>query len=107
MYSFTLIHYTEGWHAGSRVTLSAIPPLGTLVKADSSGNPEGFDDIYYVDNVLFADGGENYLFVRPYEGYGLRAPMTESDRIQESIRELTSAVDNLGDNVMEQLQENR
>lgn len=94
---FTLIHYTEGWSTGGCVELSALPPLGTLVKANDE---ESFDDIYYVDNVLFADGGENYLLVRPFEGYGQMAPLTEADRTNEAIKELTEAVDNLGDNLL-------
>lgn len=102
MYTFTLIHYTEGWEVGAQVALSAIPLLGTLVKADDEAL-ESYNDIYYVDNVLFADGGENYLFVRPFEGYGQRAPLTENDRLQESIKELTNAVDNLSDNIMREL----
>jgi hypothetical protein len=61
---------------------------------------ESYDDIYYVDNIMFTDGGENYLFVRPFEGYGKRAPLTENDRIVEALKELTQAVDNLSDNVM-------
>ncbi|MBR4851920.1 MAG: hypothetical protein IKU97_07710 [Tidjanibacter sp.] len=91
---FTLIHYTEGWDTGACVELSAFPPLGTLVKAS---NEESFEDIYYVDNILLADGGENYLFVRPYEGYGRMAPLTELDRtteaVAEGLKEVTKAVD--------------
>ena len=99
MHSFTLIHYTQGWHTGSRITLSEIPPLGTLVKAYDA-DIDNYNDIYYVDNIMFTDGGENYLFVRPFEGYGKRAPLTENDRIVEALKELTQAVDNLSDNVM-------
>ena len=91
---FTLRHYTEGWHTGACVELSTLPPLGTLVKA---GGEESFEDIYYVDNILLADGGENYLMVRPFEGYGQRAPLTELDRtteaITEGLKEVTKAVD--------------
>lgn len=83
--------------------LSTLPPLGTLVKSGYDGS-EAFDDIYYVDNILLADGGENYLLVRPFEGYGERAPLTEADRateaVTEAVKELTEAVDNLGDNVI-------
>lgn len=100
MHSFTLIHYTQGWGLGESISLSAIPPLGTLVKSNDE-SVESYDDIYYVDNIMFTDGGENYLFVRPYVGYGRMAPLTESDRLQESVKELTSAVDNLSDNIME------
>ena len=99
MHSFTLIHYTQGWHTSSRITLSEIPPLGTLVKAYDA-DIDNYNDIYYVDNIMFTDGGENYLFVRPFEGYGKRAPLTENDRIVEALKELTQAVDNLSDNVM-------
>jgi hypothetical protein len=76
-----------------------VPPLGTLVKSNDE-SVESYDDIYYVDNIMFTDGGENYLFVRPFEGYGKRAPLTENDRIVEALKELTQAVDNLSDNVM-------
>ena len=99
MHSFTLIHYTEGWRIGESISLSVVPPLGTLVKSNDE-SVESYDDIYYVDNIMFADGGENYLFVRPFEGYGKRAPLTENDRIVEALKELTQAVDNLSDNVM-------
>lgn len=95
---FTFIHYTEGWHTGPTVELSTIPPLGTLVKAGDD-SVESFFDIYYVDNVLLADGCTNYLFVRPFEGYGVRAPLTEADRITEAIKDLTEAVDNFDDNM--------
>lgn len=83
---FTLIHYTEGWHTGATVNLSTLPPLGSLVKANDNSS-EDFEDIFYVDNIMLADGGENYLFVRPYVGYGIMAPLTEADRISESIKE--------------------
>ena len=99
MYRFTLIHYTEGWRLGESISLSAIPPLGTLVKSNDE-SVESYDDIYYVDNMLFADGGENYLFVRPWEGYGEMAPMTEIDRLSEKLKEISEAIDNLNDNVM-------
>ena len=101
---FTLIHYTEGWRIGATVTLSGTPAAGTLVKA-SLDSPEDYTDIYYIDNVLWGDGGENYLFVRPFEGYGEMAPMTEIDRLKEGIKEVTEAVDNLNDNIMEKLSE--
>lgn len=96
---FTLIHYTEGWRIGATVTLSTTPAAGTLVKA-SLDSPDDYTDIYYVDNVLFSDGGENYLFVRPWEGYGEMAPLTEIDRLREGIKEIAEAVDNLNDNIM-------
>ncbi len=83
---FTLIHYTEGWHTGATVNLSTLPPLGSLVKANDNSS-EDFEDIFYVDNIMLADGGDNYLFVRPYVGYGIMAPLTEADRISESIKE--------------------
>ena len=104
MYRFTLIHYTEGWHTGASVTLSAIPVAGTLVKATSNA-PESYADIYYIDNILWGDGGENYLFVRPFEGYGEVAPLTESDRLKATMSDVVEAVDNLTDNVMEKLSE--
>ena len=96
---FTLIHYTDGWRIGATVTLSGTPAAGTLVKA-TMDSPEDYTDIYYIDNVLWGDGGENYLFVRPFEGYGEMAPMTEIDRLREAIKEVAEAVDNLDDNVM-------
>ena len=99
MHSFTLIHYTQGWRIGESISLSVVPPLGTLVKSNDE-SVENYNDIYYVDNIMFTDGGENYLFVRPFEGYGKRAPLTENDRIVEALKELTQAVDNLSDNVM-------
>ena len=40
------------------------------------------------------------MFVRPFEAYGKRTPLTENDRIVEALKELTQAVDNLSDNVM-------
>lgn len=83
---FTLIHYTEGWHTGATVNLSTLPPLGSLVKANDNSS-EDFEDIFYVDNIMLADGGDNYLFVRPYVGYGIMAPLTEADRISETIKE--------------------
>ena len=86
------------------MNLSAVPSAGTLVKA-SNDSPEEYADIYYVDNVLFSDGGENYLFVRPWEGYGEVAPLTEIDRLKEGFKEIVEAVDNLNDNVMERLSE--
>ncbi len=101
---FTLIHYTEGWRIGATVTLSGTPAAGTLVKA-SLDTPDDYTDIYYIDNVLWGDGGENYLFVRPFEGYGEMAPMTEIDRLKEGIKEVAEAVDNLNDNIMEKLSE--
>ena len=102
MYHFTLIHYTEGWHTGASVTLSAIPVAGTLVKATSNA-PESYADIYYIDNILWSDGGDNYLFVRPYDGYGESAPLTEADRIKAAMDETVAAIDNLTDNIMERL----
>ena len=96
---FTLIHYTEGWRIGATVTLSGTPAAGTLVKA-SFDTPDNYTDIYYIDNVLWGDGGENYLFVRPFEGYGEMAPMTEIDRLNEKLKEIAEAIDNLNDNVM-------
>lgn len=104
MYSFTLIHYTEGWRIGATVTLSAAPMAGALVKA-SIDSPDNYTDIYYVDNILWGDGGENYLFVRPWEGYGEVAPLTEIDRLKEGLKEVVEAVDNLNDNIMERLSE--
>ena len=104
MQSFTLIHYTEGWRIGATVTLSATPAAGTLVKA-SLDSPEDYTDIFYVDNVLWGDGGENYLFVRPWEGYGEVAPLTEIDRLKEGLKEVVEAVDNLNDNIMEKFSE--
>ena len=83
---FTLIHYTEGWQTGATVDLSTLPPLGSLVKADDDSS-EDYEDIYYVDNIMLANGGENYLLVRPYVGYGIMAPLTEADRISETIQE--------------------
>lgn len=102
MISFTLIHYTEGWHLGATVTLAAVPAAGSLVKSTLDA-PENYSDIYYVDNVLWSDGGVNYLFVRPFDGYGEMAPLTESDRLREAVEEVTQAVDNLTDNIMEQI----
>lgn len=99
MHTFTLIHYTEGWHLGATVTLAAVPTAGSLVKSTLDA-PEDYSDIYYVDNVLWSDGGESYLFVRPYEGYGEMAPLTEADRLRASIDEVRAAVDNLSDNIM-------
>ena len=99
---FTLIHYTEGWRIGATVTLSGTPAAGTLVKA-SLDTPDDYTDIYYIDNVLWGDGGENYLFVRPFEGYGEMAPMTEIDRLNEKLKEISEAIDNLNDNVMSYL----
>ena len=101
---FTLIHYTEGWRIGATVTLSGVPAAGTLVKA-SLDTPDNYTDIYYIDNLLWGDGGENYLFVRPWEGYGEMAPRTEIDRLKEGLKEVTEAVDNLNDNIMEKLSE--
>lgn len=101
---FTLIHYTDGWRIGATVTLSGVPVAGTLVKA-SLDSPEDYTDIYYIDNILWGDGGENYLFVRPFEGYGEVAPLTESDRLRATINDVVEAVDNLTDNVMEKLSE--
>ncbi len=98
---FTLIHYTEGWRIGATVTLSGVPAAGTLVKA-TMDSPEDYTDIYYIDNVLWGDGGENYLFVRPFEGYGEVAPLTEIDRLKTSVDEVVAAIDNLNDNIMEQ-----
>lgn len=103
MITFTLIHYTEGWTLGATVALSAVPAVGSLVKSTFDA-PEDYSDIYYVDNVLWSDGGENYLFVRPYEGYGEMAPMTEIDRLKEAVEEVTSAIDNLTDNIMSKLE---
>lgn len=92
MTTFTLIHYTEGWQLGATVTLAAIPPLGTLVK--SSGRaPDSYSELYYVDNILWADGGNNYLFVRPYEGYGQSAPLTEADRLKMAVDKNTEEVE--------------
>lgn len=104
MYSFTLIHYTSGWEVGSTITLNGVPTAGTLVKATEDA-PEDYADIYYIDNVLWGEGGQNYLFVRPYLGYGETAPMTEIDRLKVAIDEVTAAVDNLTDNVMAKLDE--
>lgn len=101
---FTLIHYTDGWRIGATVTLSGVPVAGTLVKA-SLDSPEDYTDIYYIDNILWGDGGENYLFVRPFEGYGEVAPLTESDRLKATMSDVVEAVDNLTDNVMEKLSE--
>lgn len=101
---FTLIHYTEGWRTGATVTLSGVPAAGTLVKS-SLDSPEDYTDVYYIDNVLWGDGGENYLFVRPYEGYGEVAPLTELDRLKASIDDVVEAVDNLTDNLMGKLSE--
>ena len=101
---FTLIHYTDGWRIGATVTLSGVPVAGTLVKA-SLDSPEDYTDIYYIDNILWGDGGENYLFVRPFEGYGEVAPLTESDRLRATMNDVVEAVDNLTDNVMEKLSE--
>lgn len=101
---FTLIHYTDGWRIGATVTLSGVPVAGTLVKA-SLDSPEDYTDIYYIDNILWGDGGENYLFVRPFEGYGEVAPLTESDRLKATMNDVVEAVDNLTDNVMEKLSE--
>lgn len=97
---FTLIHYTEGWTTGGCVELSTLPPIGTLIK---SGAPECYNDIFYVDNILLADGGENYLLVRPFEGYGYRAPLTESDRLAESIREAQKEITQKLDDVQDHL----
>ena len=79
--------------------MSGVPAAGTLVKA-SFDTPDNYTDIYYIDNVLWGDGGENYLFVRPWEGYGEMAPLTEIDRLKEGIKEVAEAVDNLNDNIM-------
>lgn len=99
---FTLIHYTEGWQTGATVDLSTLPPLGSLVKADDDSS-EDFEDIFYVDNIMLADGGENYLFVRPYVGYGIMAPLTEADRISETIeeakKEIIKKLDEIDDRV--------
>lgn len=103
MITFRLIHYTEGWQTGREVNLSALPQAGMLLKADE---PESIDlgsGLYYVDNVMLGDGGDNYLFVRPYEGYGTSSPLTELDRLDATVRELSEAVDNLCDNIMERL----
>jgi hypothetical protein len=81
-----------------------VPVAGTLVKA-SLDSPEDYTDIYYIDNILWGDGGENYLFVRPFEGYGEVAPLTESDRLKATMSDVVEAVDNLTDNVMEKLSE--
>lgn len=76
--------------------------VGSLVKSTDDA-PEDYSDIYYVDNVLWSDGGENYLFVRPYEGYGEMAPLTEIDRLKEAVEEVSSAIDTLSDNIMSKL----
>ncbi len=102
MIQFTLIHYTEGWQLGATISLSAVPMVGSLVKSTDDA-PEDYSDIYYVDNVLWSDGGENYLFVRPYEGYGEMAPLTEIDRLKEAVEEVSSAIDTLSDNIMSKL----
>lgn len=99
---FTLIHYTEGWELGATVNLSTLPPLGTLIKADDDGS-EDYNDIFYVDNILLANGGENYLLVRPFVGYGIMAPLTEADRISEAIKEakeeIVKKLDDIDDRV--------
>lgn len=103
MLRFKLIHYTSGWSVGPTVELSALPSAGMLVKADG---PEAIDlgeNIYYVDNVMLGDGGDNYLFVRPYEGYGATTPLTEADRIEAAIKDLSEAIDNMGDNIISRL----
>ena len=65
---------------------------------------EDFEDIYYVDNIMLADSGENYLFVRPYVGYGIMAPLTEADRISETIKdakeEIIKELKQIEDNVL-------
>ncbi len=103
MLRFTLIHYLDGWHLGATVELDAAPQLGTLIKA-SSDNPDNYSDIYYVDNILWGDGGENYIFARLYKGYGQKAPLTELDRLAMSVEELSSAIDTLNDNIMSKLE---
>jgi hypothetical protein len=104
MLRFTLIHYLDGWRLGATVELDAAPQLGTLIKA-SSDNPDNYSDIYYVDNILWGDGGENYIFVRTYKGYGQRSPLTELDRISSTLDEITRAIDILNDNIMSKLDE--
>lgn len=107
---FTLIHYTEEWRIGATVELDATPQPGTLVKS-SLDSPENYSDIYYVDNILWGEGGDNYIFARPYNGYGRKAPLTEIDRvdatleeIQTAVGDLAMAIDTLNDNIMSKLE---
>lgn len=102
MILFTLIHYTEEWRVGATVELDAAPQLGTLVRS-TLDKSDKYSDIYYVDNILWGDGGENFLFVRPYNGYGRKAPLTELDRLNMTVEEMASAIDLLNDNIMEKL----
>lgn len=104
MLRFTLIHYTDGWRIGATVELDATPQLGTLVRAPHD-NQDNYSDIYYVDNILWGDGGENYIFARPYKGYGQKAPLTELDRTGTTLEEIASAIDLLNDNIMSKLDE--
>lgn len=102
MINFTLIHYTEEWRIGATVELDAAPQPGTLVRS-SADTPDNYSDIYYIDNILWGDRGENYLFVRPYNGYGRKAPLTEMDRLNMTVEEMASAIDLLNDNIMSKL----
>ncbi len=97
---FTLIHYTTGWDKGVTLDLKATPTVGSLV---STMDFENDDSIFYVDNLLFTEAG-NYLFVRPYEGYGSTAPLTESDRTRQAIERLQAQTERNSDTLRKELE---
>lgn len=89
---YTLLFYTDGWKKGPEINLSVTPTVGSVVWLND--RREQYEhDMYYVDNVMFADSGINgedvvYLYVRPYTGYSRYAPKTESDRLAENMDKL-------------------
>lgn len=96
---FTLLFYTNGWASGPVIELSHIPSPGNVVW--TAGKRQGEDgDMYYVDNVMYPERGVEqedtvYLYVRPYTGYANYAPLTESDRIVDKLREVKNLMESL------------
>ena len=97
---FSLIFYTDDWDVGPTIELGHIPAPGNVIWTKNRKSGDDDTDMYYVDNVMYAEKGMDreeviYLYVRPYKGYTEYAPMTESDRITEKLEKLTQETERL------------
>ncbi len=94
---FSLIFYTDGWDVGPTIELGYVPAPGNVIWVKSRKGNGDDTDMYYVDNVMYAEKGLDredvvYLYVRPYTGYTEYAPMTEGDRITEKLEKLSKEI---------------
>lgn len=110
---FTLVHYTEGWTEGRTVELDTMPQAGMVVHIDDQELiDQSQAEMYYVDNIMLSTAtvnGQtvNYLFVRPYKNWGVRCPMTEQDRLAQSVKELGKQIAALKEGIESAAEQNR